>query len=127
MKKILLLALAVLCLAGCKTAPIQNVQAQPVPHKIGMAKVERAIVEGGAQLGWKMVKTKPGLIIGTLNNRQHTAVVEIPYSSESYSILYKSSDNLNADDKGNIHKSYNRWIKNLDKEIGIRLTTLSYQ
>ena len=52
--------------------------------------------------------------------RKHTAVVEIPYSARSYSILYKSSANLDEGD-GQIHNNYNGWIKNLAKGIDAQL------
>jgi hypothetical protein len=47
-------------------------------------------------------------------------VVEIPYSAKSYSINYKSSENLDAAD-GQIHNNYNGWIKNLAKGIDAQL------
>jgi len=71
-------------------------------------------------LGWKMNAETPGKVIGTLNVRKHTAVVEIPYSAKSYSINYKSSENLDAAD-GQIHNNYNGWIKNLAKGIDAQL------
>ena len=63
-----------------------------------------------------MKPEKPGLIVGTLNLRTHTAVVDIPYTTTSYSILYKSSVNLKQE--GNtIHSNYNGWVQNLDQAI----------
>ena len=53
--------------------------------------------------------------------RAHTAVVEIPYSSSTYSIKYRSSVNL-KESGGNIHKNYNGWIQNLTRGINAQLT-----
>ena len=112
--------------AGCmRCAPIQNVTDAQVPDAGGKAmandEVRKSIVRAGAQLGWQMNPSGPGKITGTLVLRTHTAVVEIPYSSKSYSIVYKSSVNLDASDDGHIHKNYNSWIQNLDKAIRVQL------
>ena len=48
--------------------------------------------------------------------REHTAVVDIPYSARSYSIVYKRSDKLN-EMNGTIHSNYNGWVQNLDRAI----------
>jgi hypothetical protein len=42
--------------------------------------------------------------------------VEIPYSASKYSIVYKSSENLDEAD-GKIHRNYNGWVQNLDRAI----------
>ena len=113
--------------AGCmRCAPIQNVTDAPVPTEGGGKamsndEVRKSIVRAGAQLGWQMNPAGPGKITGTLVLRTHTAVVEIPYSPKSYSIVYKSSVNLDASDDGHIHKNYNSWIQNLDKAIRVQL------
>jgi hypothetical protein len=111
---------AAMLMVGCRTAPILNVKDAPVNVAVGqsasLATVEQAIIRAGIGLGWAMKVEKPGLIIGTLNLRDHTAVVEIPYSTTSYSILYRNSVNL--DQQGDaIHKNYNGWVQNLDQGI----------
>ena len=70
-----------------------------------------------------MAVVKPGEIIGTLNVRSHQAIVTIPYTSKTYSILYKDSSNLKYDaDKQTIHGNYAGWIQRLDGAIRSRLT-----
>jgi len=54
--------------------------------------------------------------------RKHVAVVEIPYSSKSYTIRYRSSENLDEKD-GVIHKNYNGWIQNLTRGINAQLSS----
>jgi len=113
---------ALLLMVGCRSAPILNVKDAPVPagQATSLATVEQAIVRAGTGLGWAMKVEKPGLIVGTLNLRSHTAVVEIPFTTTTYSILYKSSVNL--DQHGDsIHKNYNGWIQNLDRAIRSQL------
>ena len=110
--------------ACMRCAPIQNVTDAAVTtgsgKPISAEEVRKSIVRAGVTLGWKMSADAPGKITGTLNVRKHTAVVEIPYSAKSYSIIYKSSENLDAAD-GQIHNNYNGWIKNLAKGIDAQL------
>jgi hypothetical protein len=42
--------------------------------------------------------------------------VDVRYTATTYSITYKDSTNLNYRD-GQIHKNYNGWIENLDRDI----------
>lgn len=117
--------LAALLLASCKTVPIYNVKDAPVNTATGaqaasLATVEQAIVRAGNSLGWAMKVETPTLITATLTLRTHTAVVSIPFSTQSYSILFKSGVDL--DQKGDtIHKNYNGWVQNLDKAIRAQL------
>lgn len=61
---------------------------------------------------------KPGYIVATLHLREHEAVVDIIYDTQSYSILYKSSQNLQYNETNRtIHKNYNSWIRNLNVSI----------
>jgi len=102
-----------------KDAPIQTATGK-VPS---IEDVQKAIITAGAGLGWQMTVAKPGEIIGTLNVRSHQAVVSIPYTVKSYSILYKDSSNLKYDaDKQTIHENYSGWIQRLDGAIRSGLT-----
>ena len=86
-------------------------------------KVTKAIVEAGTGLKWSMAVVKPGQIVGTLFIRSHTAVVDIPYNTKTYSIIYKDSTNLKYNaDKQTIHENYRGWIQNLDNAIKGRLS-----
>jgi hypothetical protein len=102
--------------------PIENVNDAPVvsANPVPATQVKTAIMAAGISLGWQMAEVSPGLIQGTLNLRRHTAVVDIPYSATKYSIVYKSSVNLDEKD-GQIHRNYNSWVQNLSKKIGTEL------
>ena len=122
----LLAAASISSQAACmRCGPIQNVTDAPVPaasgKPLGAEDVKKAIIRAGGTLGWKMDEQAPGKIVGTLNVRTHTAVVEIPYSARSYSINYKSSVNLSEEGGQTIHNNYNGWVKNLDKGIQAQL------
>lgn len=118
---------AVITLPACRTAPIYNVADTPVIATVAKPltanQVQQAIVRAGGGLGWVMRAEKPGLIVGTLNIRSHQAVVEVPYTNTSYSIKYKSSQNLNQEGD-QIHRNYNGWVMNLDRAIQAQLSSL---
>ena len=54
----------------------------------------KAIVHAAMGLGWEMATTTPDHTIGTLNLRDHQAVVDIAYDTKSYNIRYKSGTGL---------------------------------
>ena len=122
--KLAALALAV-GLAGCTTAPILNVSEAPAISASGKPlsrdQVRSAIVRAGGSLGWQMKDESQNMLVGTILLRNHTAVVEIPYSANNYSVKYRSSTNL-YEGNGNIHKNYNGWIQNLTRGINAQLS-----
>jgi hypothetical protein len=122
--KIAALVIAAAALAGCTTAPILNVNdntvASATSRNLSNAEVRSAILRAGAALGWQMKDEGANMLVGTIHLRNHTAVVEIPYSSRAYSIKYRSSANL-YEQNGTIHKNYNGWIQNLTKGINAQL------
>ena len=70
-----------------------------------------------------MTPIDPGLINGRLVLRGHTAVIDVRYTATNYSITYKESANLDYRD-GQIHKNYNGWIENLNRDIRANLLSL---
>ncbi|WP_226568454.1 lipoprotein [Mangrovibacter yixingensis] len=125
MKKIVkwLTAFAVIgVLAGCaRTAPIDNVNAT-VSAGHSAEQVKSAILKAGIQRQWVMNETSPGVISARQQSHGHVAEVRITYSANSYAINYVSSINLRASG-GKIHKTYNRWIGNLDRDIQLNLAS----
>lgn len=118
----LLAGLVLLILVGCRTSPIMDIKDAAVPAAVGqkltMDEVAKGIVAAGAKHGWAMKIESPGHIVGTLLIRSHMAVVDIPYSESSYSILYKDSSNLKYDADGKtIHANYSGWVRNLHVAI----------
>lgn len=129
MRKVLKLSGAVLAgllfLSGCRGAAVYNVENSPIEAKVPSSKVYDAIKMAGASKGWIITNVKPGLAMGKLNARSHSAVVEIPYTENSFSIRYKDSTDLNYDASNNqIHQNYNGWIKNLENAINLQLSML---
>ncbi|AOE50440.1 hypothetical protein [Kangiella sediminilitoris] len=121
MRIIILSLLLAGCLSACNTSrPLTNLNDHNIEYLVGQNKtlddVRVSILQAGQVLGWEMQQVKPNLIRGTLVLRAHTAVVDIPYNLESYSILYVDSVNLDYDGT-NIHRSYPRWVNNLKAKI----------
>ncbi|ACY83685.1 hypothetical protein RYR28_002957 [Edwardsiella piscicida] len=129
MKKIVkwLAAFAVVgALAGCaRTVPIDNVRST-VSAGHTEAQVKNAILKAGVQRQWVMTAAGPGVINARQQNRGHVAEVRITYSATGYSIQYDSSLNLKASG-GKIHKTYNRWVHNLNKDIQLNLASGAVQ
>jgi hypothetical protein len=113
-------------LTGCTMAPIRNVSDAPVVTGSGkpatIEQVRSSIVRAGTSLGWVMTPNDPGVVVGRLALRGHVAIVEVRYTAKSYSITYKDSTNLDYGN-GQIHKNYNGWIENLDRDIRSSLLT----
>ena len=110
-------------LTGCRTAAIYNVDKSPIEKGMSSDKVYKAIKVAGNSKGWIITKVNSGLAMGKLNARKHQAIVEIPYTSNSFSIKYKNSLNLKYDAQaGQIHSNYNGWIQNLENAINFQLS-----
>ncbi len=115
--------LLVAALAGCRTSEVYDVQeaALSTPPAADMMQVENAIKRAGGGLGWQIKRAdpnEPGHLIGRLPIRSHVAVVDIKHNTQTFSITYKDSTNLDYDaEKGKIHSNYNGWIQNLRKAI----------
>ena len=102
-----------------KDAPVQTASGKALT----LDEVRKEIIAAGVAAGWQMAATKPGEIVGTLNIRNHQAVVSIPYTTKTYSILYKDSKNLKYDESAQtIHENYASWIQRLDGAIRTRLS-----
>jgi len=127
--------------ALAKPSPIVNFDHQRIKRfdskKLSMDEVLKAIRNAAGQNDWKLEPgDASGHIIATLLIRNmHTAVVEITYSPDEYSIDYKSSNNLDykkyPDGKPFIgpngqlmsgiteviHPNYNKWVQQLNDAI----------
>ena len=119
--------LILIMLAGCRTGSVLDIRDAGIPTAVGqhltMDEVATGILAAGSKHGWTMAIQTQGHIVGTLVLRRHTAVVDIFYSTNSYSILYKDSSNLKYDPtRKTIHANYSSWISNLNdaiqKELG---------
>jgi len=127
----LLSLLLIVALAGCLKTAIRYSVVKNVNHKslnttsgMTLAEAGQLIQAAGVERNWTMNMKEPGHIIGFILVRsKHRAVVDINYTTKSFSIDYKDSSNLGYNPgTGRINKSYNNWVYNLEKAILIKLT-----
>jgi hypothetical protein len=122
----IVIALILLNLLGCRSAPIQNVQNVAVTIKKAdytIEDVEKVILRAGDIASWKMEIDKPGAILATYygpteeGRISYSASVTIAYTRASYSIEYRNSTENIRYSSGKIHENYNVWVKDLDSAI----------
>lgn len=123
-----------LALAGCRaTVPVRNIDnvnygmtSFTPSEPLTLEDYERAIVRAGSERGWVFEPVGPGHLVGTNNVRgKHTAVVDVTFDSETFSIDYKDSTNLKWDSKkGTIHPNYNSWVELLKADIQAEIQKL---
>lgn len=116
--KLIVILVAGIAVASCRTSPIYNVQSSTMSTSTSatLADVTRTIKQAGAGLGWQMMEKGPGHIEGKLLLRKHMALVDIQFDTKTFSIMYLDSSNL--DYNGTlIHSNYNGWIQNLERAI----------
>lgn len=67
--------------------------------------------------GWQVTGRREGAIDASLNvNAQTRADITIVYTAATYTFEYRGSEGLNYS-RGRIHRHYNNWINNLDRDI----------
>lgn len=133
--RLFFVALAALTLAGCRQpAPILTIDSLPY-HSVTSASVGRqptldqyegAIIRAGAKRGWTFSRMGRGHLEGRLLVRgKHTAVVNVYFNSETFSIIYKDSSNLEYNEaERTIHPNYNSWVRNLEQDIQVEVQLL---
>lgn len=122
MKKIVFVLIMVF-LAGCtRTAPIENIRT-PI-NGYTEAQVKGAILEACVQRGWVVTDSEQGVIKARQETNKHAAEVRITYSATGYAINYDNSTNLMASG-GEIHKRYNSWVHNLNRDIQSSLSVVN--
>lgn len=116
---LIIVVAALIVLTACSSrARILDIQDQEIVSRQALTvdQVEVSIIKAGKVRGWVMRVQKPGHIVARLSPRTHMVELDIFYDSDSYSIVYKDSAEMNYK-KGKIHASYNKWVANLDRDI----------
>lgn len=123
----LLLTLGLLVAACARTLPVYNVIDAPVLTASGRSpsvdQVRNAIVTACRAKGWIVEPQEDGHFTATARVRKHTAVVDIRYSTQRYTITYKDSEVLLYDGR-TIHRNYNKWVQLLEQKINGELQML---
>jgi hypothetical protein len=127
---IVVASLVVITMIGCRAGgQVYEVKDAPVQTASGkeptLEQIQKAIIDAGIKQTWIMTPVKLGEMLGEYNIQSHQIHVTIPYTTKSYSILYKDSSNLRYDPvKRTIHINYQKWIERLDNEIKTRLSAI---
>jgi len=120
-KKLIFIVL-VLLTTGCNTQPIKDNLSSPI--SLGSyEKAEKAILQALAPLWRGHIQSKGHIIASrsmrnylSFNASSHLAKVDIFFDAKSYTIKYKNSSNLKYDGE-NIHKTYNKWVIELNRAV----------
>ena len=119
---------ATLLLGACRTAPIYNVEAQPIAVSASTytgEDVRKAIIRAGSRRGWTFQDAGEGKLVGMIALRKHRATIDVRYDKETFDITYRDSEELSySEGQGAIHTNYNSWIQNLAQDINLELTLL---
>ncbi len=120
----------VLALALCSTAASARSTEMNDPDKVlfltqgtplTLEQVRGRVVGAAQGLGWQATKDERGRMeLMYDKGGKHQVTIEVLYDAAGYDINYVKSSNLNyeeQDGKRRIHPTYNRWIKNLSKQI----------
>ena len=109
---------------SCSTTIVDITEA-PVESYSGnvlsLQQVKDAIFEAGRSKKWAMEEKNPGEIIGKFKTGRYSVKVAIPYTTKTYSILYKDSKGLKASGR-KIHRKYKSIINELQNAIFTGIT-----
>lgn len=89
--------------------------------------IEKVIKKALVGRSWAVKSSENGVIKSQIWVRSHSAKIKITYNKKKITIQYVGSENLKEKRKGEtvfIHRNYNRWIKNLEKDIQSGLFSL---
>src|SRR3569623_820815 len=109
-----------LALMGFRDAPLVNPDPIAVPAGVEDKAILQAVRRALNTRGWIVTDEAPGDVKSTLHLRDHTARIDISWSSGKLRITYVGSENLKyhvEDGKPYIHKNYLGWIENLTHDI----------
>lgn len=132
-KRLMILSAAAPMLALLAAAPAQAAQPIYTPDPIavpagkGIADVKKAIRKACFDKGWDVREIGAGHMQAkyTKSGRKgatHIAVVDIRYNARNIRLGYKDSQDLDYDAGARtIHKTYNNWMRYLEKNIRANL------
>ena len=120
------IALLAMPAQAASTAPMYKPEPILVPADKGPEAVKKAVRKAFFDKNWEAREIGPGHLQGkhtkSGKDKMHVAVVDVRFDAKSVRISYKDSQELNYNkESGVIHKTYNNWIRNLEKNIRANL------
>jgi hypothetical protein len=122
MKKFVVVVLALL-LVGCAGKPILNIEQRPIPvaaQQLPPDRIEAEIIAAAQSRKWQIQREGPGHLVATQTRSSYYATVDIVFDQKAYSITHRASSGMREKD-GTIHKRYNLWVGNLQRDIDTNL------
>ena len=119
LSRVLMAAVVMAMAAACsRTETVHRVQSQPIAVQpdVTLEDVDEAIVRGATDAGWVAIPQEPGRVTAKRTTGNHSIIVDIPYTTEEFSIVRLESMNFRYEGT-TVHKSYNVWIKELETGI----------
>lgn len=129
-------------LAGCegRMAPIENFIDEPAIIEVSLEQMAKAVETGAVGAGWRIEPISDVQTLAAYQFRNHTVVVTIDFSPDSYSIVYRNSFHMKVMCSGHdswgaaivtdgnepcpndaaptmIHMEYNTWVRKLNDSI----------
>jgi len=108
---------------AARTEPVYTPKPIQVPAGKSVGDVNKAVRKALFDKGWAIREIGPGHLQGKHSksggrDRVHIAVLEVRFDAKSVRISYKDSQELNYDKAtGVIHRTYNSWVHNLERNI----------
>jgi hypothetical protein len=118
------LAVVGILLTGCGAGTVYNVSTPSIQQSVSKEQMKKAILAAAQRFNWVILKMSNNKIIAEYRRNKIMAKISITYSAHSYEINYIDSKNLKYDGS-HIHKAYNKWIHNLEKEINTNLSLIA--
>lgn len=98
------------------TEAMYTVDSIPLPAGLTMDAVKRGVRKSLFIKDWQMREVSPGQIQAQFKKGdKYMLSVDVKYDTKSVSIAYKDSVGLNYSSSGEIHKTYNERIRDLEK------------
>ena len=128
MKKGLLTATLV-AISGFVAVPALAADLQVLPPKnlacsLSLDKMRLVVMDSAMRFNWQVMDDKKGKMkLRYSKGYKFSADIEVAYTEKNFRINYLESYGLGYEKRGDkavIHRNYNRWIRNLDKEITLR-------
>ena len=95
---------------------IRNLDYVPFLGRATAAQREDQIQRAALSQRWIVEQRGPRLLRATYTLRRYQAVVDIPYNTETFSIRYVTSTNLEQT-PGFVLRDYNEWVDRLQRAI----------
>jgi len=125
-KKVFILLFTLMLTSCSQLEPLKNFNNAPLntPTHYTLFKVKQHIYAACLKAGWAAENTSDKLIIASFFNKQNqqSGQVEINFNQFNYDILYHDSKQMEftpdaSHPQGLIHKNYNVWVADLQKNI----------